>query len=76
MPPEDLLARMTQVYDEARDTILTTERAWETLDPTIEAAVHEVQTLEEMARALGTAADAELTARAVTPRHRTPACRA
>ena len=60
LPPEEVLARMTRVYDEARDTILTTERAWETLDPTIEAAVHEVQTLEEMARALGTAADAEL----------------
>jgi len=60
LPPEEVLARMTQVYDEARDTILTTERAWETLDPTIEAAVREVQTLDEMAQALGTAADAEL----------------
>ena len=60
LPPEDVLARMTQAYDSARDTILAVEHAWNTLDPTIEAAMHEVQTLEQIAKALGTAADAEL----------------
>lgn len=60
LPPEELLARMTRAYDEARDMILAVERAWDTLDPTIEGAVHEVETLEQMAHALGTAADAEL----------------
>jgi len=60
LPPDEVLVRMTQAYDAARDTILAVEHAWDTLDPTIEAAMQEVQTLEHMAQALGTAADAEL----------------
>lgn len=60
VPAEALLGEMTHAFGEARDAILAVEKAWERLDPTIEAAKHEVETLESMAHALGTAADTEL----------------
>lgn len=57
---ETLLAEMTRAFGEARDVLLAVEGAWERLDPMIEAAKQEVETVEQMARTLGTAVDAEL----------------
>lgn len=62
IPPEALLARMTDDFASARDALMATQRVWEQLTPAVDAAEHEIATLAAMADDLGAEAERDLAA--------------
>lgn len=58
--PEQLLGAMTRIYEEARDTVLKVDAAWQRLEPDMASALQEITLLQSLADSLGDGALPEL----------------